>query len=100
MDCRHGMLRRQERINMIEIKKKVAAKVAELAEGVLSADEIALLLEYPPDSTMGDLALPCFKFAKLCTVSGRSSSSQVGISNFIMRMTKRYCPSLLAILTL
>ena len=49
---------------MIEIKKRIAEKVAELSDGALSSEEIALLLEYPPDSTMGDLALPCFKFAK------------------------------------
>ena len=50
---------------MLEIKKKIAEQVAALAEGALAAEEIAQLLEYPPDSTMGDLALPCFKFAKL-----------------------------------
>ena len=49
---------------MLEIKKKIAEQVAALAEGALAAEEIAQLLEYPPDSTMGDLALPCFKFAK------------------------------------
>ena len=30
----------------------------------LSADEIAGLLELPPDSAMGDYALPCFKLAR------------------------------------
>ena len=61
---------------MTEIKKKIAAKVAELAEGALSADEIALLLEYPPDSAMGDLALPCFKFAKAMRRSPMMLASQ------------------------
>lgn len=50
---------------MLEIKKKIASKLSSLAEGALSVDEIAQMLEYPPDSTMGDLALPCFKFAKM-----------------------------------
>lgn len=31
----------------------------------LSADEIAGLLELPPDSAMGDYAFPCFKLARL-----------------------------------
>ena len=30
----------------------------------LSADEIAGLLELPPDSAMGDYAFPCFKLAR------------------------------------
>lgn len=30
----------------------------------LSAEEIAPLLELPPDSAMGDYAFPCFKLAK------------------------------------
>ena len=49
---------------MLEIKNKIALEVAKLSEHAISADEIAKLLEYPPDSSMGDLALPCFKFAK------------------------------------
>ena len=34
------------------------------AEGV-SPDEIAGSIVVPPDTAMGDLALPCFKFAKI-----------------------------------
>ncbi len=49
---------------MTELKLKIASKVNELLDEALSAEEIALSLEYPPDDTMGDLALPCFKFAK------------------------------------
>ena len=30
----------------------------------LSSADISLMLEYPPDRTLGDLALPCFKFSK------------------------------------
>ena len=28
------------------------------------ADDISAMLEYPPDTTMGDIALPCFKLSK------------------------------------
>lgn len=30
----------------------------------IEVDDISKMLEYPPDSTMGDLALPCFKLSK------------------------------------
>lgn len=48
---------------MTEIKKLISAAVAE-AEG-LSASDIESMLEYPPDSAMGDVALPCFKLSKV-----------------------------------
>ena len=48
---------------MTEIKKLISAAVAE-AEG-LSASDIEAMLEYPPDSAMGDVALPCFKLSKV-----------------------------------
>ena len=47
---------------MTEIKKLIAAAVSE-AEG-LSAGDIEAMLEYPLDSAMGDIALPCFKLSK------------------------------------
>ena len=54
---------------MIELKKKTAEKLAAAVEksfgaGLLSADEIFGMLEYPPDKSMGDLALPCFRLSK------------------------------------
>ncbi len=49
---------------MLEIKKTIAEALALLTEGAATAEEIASLLEYPPDPAMGDLALPCFRFAK------------------------------------
>ena len=54
---------------MLVLKKKTAlileAAVNEkFGEGLLSADEIFSMLEYPPDKTMGDLALPCFRLSK------------------------------------
>jgi len=54
---------------MLVLKRKTAALLADAAsskfgEGILTADEIFGMLEYPPDRTMGDLALPCFKLSK------------------------------------
>ncbi len=51
------------------LKKKTAALLAEcvaekFGEGLLSADDIFASLEYPPDSAMGDIALPCFRLSK------------------------------------
>ncbi|MBR5444807.1 MAG: arginine--tRNA ligase [Clostridia bacterium] len=50
--------------------KKIAAGL--IADGLkkvydLDSDlnELAGMLEYPPDETMGDLAFPCFKYAKI-----------------------------------
>ncbi len=55
---------------MLQLKKNIAGQVAALLsqmtpEPVPSADQLAGMLEYPPDAQMGDLALPCFQFAKL-----------------------------------
>ncbi|MGM9646836.1 MAG: arginine--tRNA ligase [Eubacteriales bacterium] len=55
---------------MLKLKKRIAEALAiALAsmtpEPTPAADELTNLLEYPPDSTMGDLALPCFRFAKV-----------------------------------
>ncbi len=54
---------------MLKIKLSIAEKIYEGVkkinpEAELSATEIATMLEYPPDSTMGDLAFPCFKLSK------------------------------------
>ena len=54
---------------MLTLKKKTAALIADaiskkFGEGLLSADDVFLMLEYPPDKTMGDLALPCFRLSK------------------------------------
>ncbi len=43
----------------------LAAAIAEsFGEGILSPEEIIGMLEYPPDRTMGDIALPCFKLSR------------------------------------
>ncbi len=54
---------------MLKIKEKLSAKIAEQLVAAnpqigLSAEDIAGMLEYPPDASMGDLALPCFKLSK------------------------------------
>ena len=54
---------------MIDFKNKVSEKLAAAAESAspgsgLDAATLAGMLEYPPDSTMGDVALPCFKLSK------------------------------------
>ena len=53
---------------MITLKKKTAAllskSIAESFGTSLSTDDLFAMLEYPPDSKMGDIALPCFRLAK------------------------------------
>lgn len=54
---------------MLKIKAAIAEKIHEgvLAlspDAQISVSDIADMLEYPPDDTMGDLAFPCFKLSK------------------------------------
>ncbi|MBQ8689932.1 MAG: arginine--tRNA ligase [Clostridia bacterium] len=54
---------------MLTLKKKTAELLAsaiteKFGDGLLTADEIFAMLEYPPNKEMGDLALPCFKLSK------------------------------------
>ncbi len=54
---------------MTEIKTAVSEKIVERIKAInpdieLSSDAVCSMLEYPPDSKMGDLALPCFKMSK------------------------------------
>ncbi len=54
---------------MLTLKNKTANLIADtvsqsFGNGLLSADEIFQMLEYPPDKTMGDIALPCFRLSK------------------------------------
>ncbi|MBQ8352142.1 MAG: arginine--tRNA ligase [Clostridia bacterium] len=55
---------------MLTLKKKTAEALAAAVGScfpavTLTADEIAAMLEYPPDANMGDLALPCFKLSRV-----------------------------------
>ena len=54
---------------MLTLKKKTSELILSVVndkfgEGLLSAEEIFAMLEYPPDRTMGDIALPCFRLSK------------------------------------
>ena len=54
---------------MQTIKKRIAEKILQGVQKVnpatvLTAGEIAGMLEYPPDAAMGDLAFPCFKLSR------------------------------------
>jgi arginyl-tRNA synthetase len=54
---------------MLTLKNKTAELIADavsekFGQGILSRDDIFQMLEYPPDKTMGDLALPCFRLSK------------------------------------
>ena len=44
--------------------KEDVSKVIEKVVGIMDVCQIQDLLETPPDSSMGDMALPCFSFAK------------------------------------
>ena len=55
---------------MISIKKNISEEILKgvlkiKSDAELDIETIASMLEYPPDSKMGDLALPCFKLSKL-----------------------------------
>ncbi len=56
---------------MKKLKQTAAALILEAAAKVFpeaempTAEEIVSLLEYPPDSTMGDLAFPCFRLSRV-----------------------------------
>lgn len=54
---------------MLKLKKKTAELLSEavkekFGDGLLSEEEIFGMLEYPPDKSMGDIALPCFRLSK------------------------------------
>ena len=54
---------------MLSLKRSIAENIENKLKAVfpaaeMSAADIADMLEYPPDSKMGDLALPCFKLSK------------------------------------
>ncbi|MBQ7386713.1 MAG: arginine--tRNA ligase [Clostridia bacterium] len=54
---------------MLTLKNKTASLISDaikqnFATDALTAQDIAAMLEYPPDKTMGDIALPCFRLSK------------------------------------
>ena len=50
----------------MEFREAIAAALAAVPawEGRFSADEVAAMLETPPNPDLGDFAFPCFKLAK------------------------------------
>ena len=49
-------------MTMKNIKAKIAEHISKKFE--IEASLIESMLEYPPDKSMGDLALPCFRLSK------------------------------------
>ena len=54
---------------MLTLKNKTAELIADavsasFGEGLITPAEVLGLLEYPPDKSMGDIALPCFKLSR------------------------------------
>ncbi len=55
---------------MLKIKSLIAEKILAGVKSInadadIGVQDIALMLEYPPDASMGDLAFPCFKLSKV-----------------------------------
>ena len=90
---------------MQTIKQLIAEKLIQAvrsinADAELTAQDVAAMLEYPPDASMGDLAFPCFKLSRvlrrspvqiaetLCAAFGEdavaSASAVSGYLNFIV----------------
>ena len=53
-----------QKFKQIVSEKALDAIKSVFPDAVISSDDLASMLEYPPDTTMGDLALPCFKLSK------------------------------------
>ena len=54
---------------MLKIKQKIAEKITEqiatqFQGATIETDTIVSMFEYPPETSMGDIALPCFKLSK------------------------------------
>lgn len=54
---------------MQKIKKLIAEDIKKAvdkikADNTLTADTVAQMMEYPPDRSLGDIALPCFKLSR------------------------------------
>ena len=50
----------------LKTAEKILSAMKELSDSLtFTVEEIAEMLEYPPDSTMGDVAFPCFRLSKV-----------------------------------
>lgn len=61
---------------MEQIKAELASQVATLLEGV-AAEDIAVIMEYPPNEEMGDISLPCFKLSRQLRKSPQTIASEL-----------------------
>jgi len=54
---------------MKKLKNQIAQQISKIAQdkfnAELSCEQVVELMEYPPETNMGDIAIPCFKLAKL-----------------------------------
>ncbi|MDD2376531.1 MAG: arginine--tRNA ligase [Clostridia bacterium] len=66
---------------MEEIKKYIAKELSKVLLNKynieMTLEEIILMLEKPKDDNMGDIALPCFKFAKVLKNSPMNIANQI-----------------------
>ncbi len=62
---------------MLQIKSLIARGVEEALGGSVGAGEILSALETPPDSSLGDLALPCFRLSPILHKSPQSIAGEI-----------------------
>ena len=71
---------------MTEFKKRIAEALSEKIKTDFSAElspsDIIAMLEYPPDSSMGDIALPCFKLSKTLKMGPPVIASKLSDADF------------------
>ncbi len=72
---------------MLNFKKQLSALLAARAaecfgEAAPSADEFFDMLEYPPDTSMGDVALPCFKLSRTLRAAPPAIAAKLGEGAF------------------
>lgn len=77
---------------MKTLKKEIAFELSKILldkfEAEVLADEIVSLMEYPPDTAMGDIAIPCFKLSKTLRKSPQMIASAAAESINMPLVTK------------
>lgn len=63
---------------LINYKLQLAEKISCLLTG-MDKQEIAMLMEYPPNSEMGDLSLPCFQLSKIVKKSPQTIADELKV---------------------
>ena len=58
----------------MNIADAISTAVKDSLSAELSAQDVYSMLEYPPDTSMGDIALPCFKLSKALKKAPQVSS--------------------------